>query len=238
MSLLNRFRSLLKPAPQKIGRNPWQEKQDAFMHRCLHDSRVKIRGVIHVGGHLGEEYPLYKQAGAKTVAFLEPVPHIFRELEVLFGKHPDVVLIPKAAGAQNETREMHVNRGSGESSSFMTPTPLYDGHFEAERMVLNVVTLDSLMPTLAQSSDFNVLVTDTQGFDMEVLKGATATLKQIDYVYTEVSQGHYVNEPQLDEFDAFLAPFGFSRAAFEMYGTWKGKDAWGDVFYTKSGLVL
>ncbi len=208
------------------------------MKLCLCDSRVKIRGVLHVGGHVGEEYPLYKQAGAGPVVFLEPMPHVFAELERLFGKHRDVQLVKKAAGAKAETRDMYVHRGSGESSSFLQPSALYDGYFESQRVPLEVVTLDSLLPTLPRSEEINLLVTDTQGFDMEVLKGSTAILHRIDYVYTEVSKGHYVGEPSLQEFDSFLAPFGFTRAKFEMYGSWKGEDAWGDVFYTKAGLQL
>ena len=145
------------------------------------------------------------------------------------------MLVKKALGSRNETKEMHVNRGSGESTSFLKPTALYDGHFEEETVSLEVVTLDSLLPTFSDSHIFNMLVTDTQGFDLEVLKGAQTTLKQIEYLYTEVSKGHYHGEPTLEDFDRFLKPFGFGRAETSMYGSWKGEDQWGDMFYIKDG---
>jgi hypothetical protein len=60
-------------------------------------------------------------------------------------------------------------------------------------------------------------------------------LGAVDYVYTEVSKGHYCGEPQLEEIDALLAPFGFRRRDISIYGNWKGQDEWGDVFYVKEG---
>jgi hypothetical protein len=83
-----------------------------------------------------------------------------------------------------------------------------------------------------------MLVTDTQGFDLEVLKGAQKTLSQIDYIYTEVSKGHYEGEPTLEDMDRFLKPFGFQRAEVSMYGSWKGRDQWGDIFYIKDDRTV
>lgn len=215
--------------------NPWQEKQNDFMRNCFIKHAVAIKGVLHVGAHLGEEYPLYQQAGAKKIVFFEPMPDFFKELARRLQGHHDVELLNLALGSKIETREMHVNRGSGESTSFLEPTALYDGFFEEKTTPLRVVTLDSILPSLPDHQNFNMLVTDTQGFDLEVLKGGKNTLMQIQYVYTEVSKGHYQGEPKLEDFDAFLAPFGFRRAETSMYGSWKGEDQWGDMFYIKEG---
>jgi FkbM family methyltransferase len=214
--------------------NPWQEKQNDFMRNCLEKHKVAVKAVLHVGGHLGEEYPIYKKAGAQKIVFFEPMPELFNELSERLKKCDDAILVKKALGSKNETREMHVNRGSGESTSFLKPTALYDGFFEEKTVPIEIVTLDSFLPSLSDSGIFNMLVSDTQGFDLEVLKGSNKTLKQIDYIYTEVSKGHYEGEPALDDFDAFLRPFGFCRAETSMYGSWKGEDLWGDMFYIKN----
>jgi FkbM family methyltransferase len=213
--------------------NPWQEKQNDFMRNCLEKHKVAVKAVLHVGGHLGEEYTIYKKAGAQKIVFFEPMPEYFKELCKRLKGHTDAVLVRKALGSKNETREMHVNRGSGESTSFLKPTALYDGYFEEKTVPLEIVTLDSFLPSLHDGHIFNMLVTDTQGFDLEVLKGSEKSLKQIDYIYTEVSKGHYQGEPALEDFDAFLKPFGFRRAETSMYGSWKGEDQWGDMFYIK-----
>jgi FkbM family methyltransferase len=162
------------------------------------------------------------------------MPDVFKELTRRLGGREDVGLVRMALGSRNEVREIHINRGSGESTSFLKPTNLYDGYFEDNTLPLEVATLDSFLPSLSNYHVFNVLVTDTQGFDLEVLKGAQKTLAQIDYIYTEVSKGHYHEEPRVEDFDGLLNPFGFRRAETSMYGSWKGEDQWGDVFYTKN----
>ena len=213
--------------------NPWQKKQNEFMLACLTKGGFKVRGVLHVGGHFGEEYPIYRRAGAEQIIFFEPMPEYFAELKRRLGSHKDVVLVNKALGSSREIREMHINKGSGESTSFMKPTSLYDGYFQEKTVRFEIVTLDDFMSTRSDLAQFNLLVTDTQGFDLEVLKGAKSTLEAVDYVYTEVSRGHYCGEPTIGEIDEFLAELGFRRAEISMYGNWKGGDEWGDVFYVK-----
>jgi FkbM family methyltransferase len=203
------------------------------MTQCFVKHKVAAKGVLHVGGHLGEEHPIYQKAGAEVVAFFEPMPDIFDALSTRLGGRSDVVLVRKALGSKIEKRRIHVGKGSGESTSFLKPTALYEGHIEETAVYLEVVTLDSVLPSLSNHRIFNVLVIDTQGFDLEVLKGARNTLRQIDYIYTEVSEGHYHGEPTVEELDSFLGPLGFRRAETSMYGSWKGKDRWGDIFYIR-----
>jgi FkbM family methyltransferase len=215
--------------------NAWQRRQEEFMKRCLLNPGVKIEGVIHVGAHLGEEYELYKRAGAKAIAFFEPQIAVFEQLTRNIGGKDGVLLFRQALGSRNEARQMHINRGSGESSSLLPPTSLYDGYFEEKSMTVDVVTLDSVLPRFQGTHNFNLLVTDTQGFDLEVMKGSVESLVRMRYVYAEVTLGHYHGEARIEEMDTFLAGLGFARAATDLYGSWKGEDRWGDLFYIKDG---
>ena len=131
------------------------------MRSCLAKHGARVRAVLHVGGHLGEEYPIYKQAGAQKIVFFEPMPDVFKELTRRLGGREDVGLVRMALGSRNEVREIHINRGSGESTSFLKPTNLYDGYFEDNTLPLEVATLDSFLPSLSNYHVFNVLVTDT-----------------------------------------------------------------------------
>ena len=146
------------------------------MRKCFASHGVRLTGVLHVGGHFGEEYPIYKAAGAQRVVFFEPMPHIFMELRRRFGSHEDVTLVKQALGSKRETLRMHVNRFAGESSSFLRPSALYDGFFRRSRLSLSVDTLDAALLALGGPSGFDLLVTDTQGFDLEVLRGAKKAL--------------------------------------------------------------
>ena len=238
--LLSRSKTYLRRLLRKkeYRDNSWQQTQNDFMRNCFVTHKVVVKGVLHVGGHLGEEYPIYKKVGAQKIVFFEPIPDIYNELTKRLKGCEDVVLVKKALGSRNETRDMHIHRGGGESTSFLKPTALYDGYFEEKTVPLEIVTLDSFLPSLNDSHVFNMLVTDTQGFDLEVLKGAQNALKQIKYIYTEVSKGHYHGEPALEDFDVFLKPFGFRRVESSMYGSWKGEDQWGDIFYIKDGKTI
>ena len=41
---------------------------------------TKIKGVIHVGAHTGEEHKTYVDMGISNIAYFEPLPHIFEKL--------------------------------------------------------------------------------------------------------------------------------------------------------------
>jgi hypothetical protein len=68
---------------------------------------------------------------------------------------------------------------------------------------------------------------DVQGFELEVLKGATETLKGIDYVYCEINRDEvYEGCAKIWELDAFLKDFT------RVETSWAG-GSWGDAIYIK-----
>jgi hypothetical protein len=69
---------------------------------------------------------------------------------------------------------------------------------------------------------------DVQGYELNVLKGAVETLKDIDYIWTEVNYEELYNTCALmEDLDAFLEPLGFKRMFNSDYG------GWGDAYYKK-----
>ena len=71
---------------------------------------------------------------------------------------------------------------------------------------------------------------DVQGFELEVLKGGTKVLEQVNYVYCEVNRDEvYENNAYVEEIDEFLAQYGMER----MERDWAG-DIWGDALYIKT----
>ena len=70
---------------------------------------------------------------------------------------------------------------------------------------------------------------DVQGYELEVLKGATESLKHIDYLMCEVNRAEVYEECcMIDELDSFLSNYNFKRVET----TWDGI-TWGDAFYVK-----
>jgi len=71
---------------------------------------------------------------------------------------------------------------------------------------------------------------DTQGYELEILKGAVNTLEHVDYIFTEISNEEiYKGTALIEDLDEFLEPRGFKRVETH----WQGKGNWGDAFYLK-----
>ena len=78
-------------------------------------------------------------------------------------------------------------------------------------------------------SGYNFLNIDVQGFELEVLKGACGSLKNIDSMIVEVNRDEvYSGCPMIEDIDNFLQDFNFTRVEVG----WQSK-SWGDAFYAK-----
>jgi aryl-phospho-beta-D-glucosidase BglC (GH1 family) len=78
-------------------------------------------------------------------------------------------------------------------------------------------------------SPMNFINMDVEGYEMEVLKGATKTLKHVDYIICEVSsEERYVGQALEPEITEYLKKKGFDLIASD----WGGVN-WGDQLYAK-----
>jgi hypothetical protein len=95
--------------------------------------------------------------------------------------------------------------------------------------LVTVKRLDSL--GLAHKA-YQLLVMDCQGFEGRVLKGATETLKQVNYVYTEVNRDEvYQGCTLIDELDQLLHEFNRVET-----GQWVG-GMWSDALYLRNNSL-
>jgi FkbM family methyltransferase len=186
-----------------------------------------VRGVIHVGAHHGQEYWEYIQSfGNISTHWFEPLPSAFEILSQRLQKQPNCHLYHCALGASNDEVNIWEDSGNdGQSSSLMKPKEHLSqwSHitFDTTRNV-QMRTLDSFVITGS-----NVLVMDAQGYELEVLKGATETLKMVDHVFCEINSIEmYEGCPTPDEIDAFLVSNGFV-----MREQWWTDDKWGDGYW-------
>lgn len=98
-------------------------------------------------------------------------------------------------------------------NSFLLPqdTPEHPGNAVMERVEVEVRTLDGMLPELGDLSRSFVKI-DTQGFDLEVLKGGRRAFAQVPLVQTEISfRGIYQGMPG---YAASLS--AFAEAGFEV----------------------
>ena len=99
-----------------------------------------------------------------------------------------------------------------------------------EEIDVDVITLDGYFEdSQLDSSDYNMINIDVQGYELEVFKGANSTLKNVDYIMTEINRAEvYEGCAKHNELDEYLGSYGFKRVATNWAG-W----TWGDAFYVK-----
>lgn len=197
---------------------------------------MTFKGVLHIGGHTGEEHDVYLKYNIPRICYFEPVKANFDRLfnRVRGCKAAEVVCANVALGNVNDWIDINVSSNDGASSSILQPelhlTQYPDIKFSRTERV-QICRLDQYSPV--DTSLYNFINMDVQGYELEVLKGATQTLGNIDYIMTEVNRDAvYKGCVQIDELDSFLANYGFER--FET--DWAG-GTWGDAFYKKVGVV-
>lgn len=203
-----------------------------FDLRQLHTKyNLNITGVIHVGAHFGEDYDIYKQFDSiKNIIFFEPDKIGYDKVMEKTKHDASVVCINRALGNFSCVAKMNRATNEGVSSSvlephihlYQYPDIKFDGSYDVK-----IEPLDKYAP----GPSLNMLNMDVQGFELNVLLGATNTLKQhIQYVMAEVNRDEvYRNCAQIEDLDYFLGKYNFKRVETDWIG-----HTWGDAFYIKS----
>jgi FkbM family methyltransferase len=194
----------------------------------------KFKGVIHVGAHYGEEVADYIQANMKPMLLFEPCKEAYEIAYNKLRRLYDAIILRIAIGAENKMVKMQTaSFNKGESNSILQPKLHLQQHpevvFDGEESVW-MTTLDYQLDNLYGNNayPFNFLAMDVQGYEGEVIKGATETLKHIDYIYSEVNRGQtYAGNIEIDEFDELLKDFK------RVETKWAGSTTWGDAFYIR-----
>jgi len=193
---------------------------------------LNIRGVIVIGAHTAEEHDTYLQLGIHNLIYIEPCEKAFSELHNRFWKEADRITLIKAACADySGTATMFVeSANTGMSNSLLQPKKHLDYYPNikfTDTEEVNVIKLDDIP---FDRGKYNLLVMDCQGAEGLILKGAINTLKNIDYIYTEINTAEiYEGCAQLDEIDRLLSDF--VRVETKLTNA-----EWGDALYRRIGI--
>lgn len=193
----------------------------------IQEFNCNITGVIHVGGHNGEEFAEY--SGLENLMVFEPMDFSFKQLKKSAAANnlSHAILINKALGASRGTVTMNSDP-TGLCASVLKPKLHLEFSPDVKFTVNQDVEMSTLDDEVPQDHSYNFLNMDVQGYELEVLKGGEKTLEKIQYVYTEVNRDEsYENCAMIEELDEFLGARGFSRVK----EAWKG--CWGDAFYLR-----
>ncbi len=141
--------------------------------------------VADVGANVGDWTASYLAAAPQAEFYcFEPAMQTFRDLSTRFKAVERVHLVRAAVGRQSGSATLF-HWGDSEENSLLQPESP-DLTVAGEQV--EVLTLDEFAQS-KRIAKIDFLKTDTEGFDNEVLLGATGLLsrKQIDFVFAEVT---------------------------------------------------
>jgi FkbM family methyltransferase len=141
-------------------------------------SYLPYRLAIDVGANRGDVSERLLQAGFEVYAF-EPFPPVLERLQERLANNPNFHSLPYALGATDETRDLHVAADLTENQIYDDPTfysslachSLAEGLVFIESIPVIVKTLAGLHDTGEVPSRIGLVKIDTEGFDLEVIKG-------------------------------------------------------------------
>lgn len=189
---------------------------------------LKIKGVIHIGAHYGEENSVYDNINISNRMFFEPLKNNFSKLVENVGEKYE--LFNLALGNENKIVTMNVETANnGQSSSILKPHIHLFQYPHIKFESTEDVQMNRLDDLSIDIKKYNFINIDVQGYELEVFKGSMKTLENIDYIMTEINRDEvYENCAKIDELVSFLKNYNFELVE----QSWEGI-TWGDGLFIK-----
>ncbi len=203
--------------PKRVAKY-WQEI--SLLQRLL--ERLEVDCVIDVGANRGQYHDQLRElVGFRgRIVSVEPMSGLAAGLRARAAKEDPLWEIHACAlGAAPGTARLNV-MATDVFSSFLQPAegaPFAEANTVVREEEVEVRTLAALLTDLQQRHGIRrpFLKLDTQGFDLEVLRGGEAVLPQIPGLQTEVAiQPLYAGMPTLEDTLAALKQYRYDIAGF------------------------
>ena len=173
-----------------------------------------LDNIIDVGANSGQFTKVASNfyPNAKINSF-EPLPNLYPKIERLFSANKNITTHNLALG--NEVGVIKFNKYNFGHVSSILQISADNIHFpqsdnDLEKIDVQIKTLDSLSLLNKENPGITLLKLDVQGYELEVLKGAEETLKNIDYIVIEANlEQLYINQPSLNQMYNYLDSKGY-----------------------------
>jgi FkbM family methyltransferase len=151
---------------------------------------------------VGDRVDTFLKLGSRVVA-IEPQSRCIRYLMLRFGKNNRVKIVQKGLDEQVGDRVLYLNRESSMSSMSTvqivrnTSRPMFSKDRWDRAVTVPVTTLDQLIDTYGDPAFCKI---DVEGFEFQVLKGLSRSVKALSYEYTPENIGNAIS--CIDRLDA------------------------------------
>lgn len=226
--------SRYRPDPNALEENPLGSNPLSDVRRLARSHPALI---LDVGANVGQSTKEYKELmpQAEVHAF-EPSPETYKLLVQNVNAYANVYLnnlaVGSAAGHQTFLENSYSNM-----SSFLEPGADAWGKI-VKKTEVEVTTVDKYCAE-KNIPYVSLLKTDTQGYDFEVLKGASELMgdNRIELVFMEVTfSAMYKNLPAFDEIYRFLLDRNFKLVSFYQFRYQQELAGWTDALFRNTSF--
>jgi len=198
------------------------------------------KGIIHVGGHTGQERFLYDTYDC-NVLWIEADPGAFKILQENIHLFPKQVCIEVLVSDSDEDEFGFYLSGSSKGISSIYDFKKSDGRKHKEKIFLPSRRMDTVLKERrVELCEYDCLVSDVQAADFLVLKGMGEYLDHINFLIIELYvkapyDTPYVGDCVEKEAHAFILEKGFSLVERELKTNTFGSE-WVNSSYVRRGI--
>lgn len=180
----------------------------------------EINKILDVGANNGQYAEIVQKIGFKgEIISFEPVKSTFKILEKKANSNQKWKTLNYGLGPKNDSFEINISANTSSSSILEIMPNVIKSEPETKTIrkeKILIKTLDNIYTSLVKPEDNVLLKLDVQGFEKNVLDGATESLKKIKGIQIEMSiEELYRSEMLFAEMLLFLNSKGFSLHSLE-----------------------
>lgn len=225
---LRRLKQKLFPRPEYIGIGV--DHPLRFAEGC--------RGLIHIGGHIGEEGWIYNALRVPRVVWVEGDPDLMARLTENISKYAGQVACEALLAEESgRATAFYVTNNDGASSSIL-PLGLHEEMYPevvvSSAKTLYSQSLDSLLEGYDPDGLLDAMVIDVQGAELAVLRGGGGRIRQFRWIFAECADFElYQGCCTVESLTKFLQKMGFRAARKDLKKSVEGLGAAWDVLFVR-----
>lgn len=200
--------------------------------------KSNISSLIHVGGHIGQEVNFYNSLNLDKVIYFEPVKEFADELKLKINKFSNFHLHQCALGNENSNKVIYIaDKGKDDDSGSTSLLEPRKSDISFGKRIIEVKKYSSF-----DYSNIDIAVLDTQGYELEVLKGFENKLQTFKFIIVEFSNFEgYINQTIHKDLNKFLNLNNFSlltqnKKVLKVFKN-KNTGSYGDALYVNNILI-
>jgi len=194
--------------------SPLTAKERGFylsLRSSLQGENLIVYDIGAAKGHVSQ--CLAKLKNVQGIYAFEPIPEVFRELEMQVRDISKIHCYNIALGNSSGSCLINISKNS-DSSSLLPMTNLHIDQFSGTEIThqveINVACLDNFI-LKHQLPQPNLIKIDVQGFEKNVIEGGCETLRKANYCVLEMSfKPLYEGSPLFDDIYRIMTNMGFN----------------------------